>query len=397
MFKYKAKEFTKKYATGIQDTKENTSGPSEKTRMVGLKELESLSEGSDSPSATSLSRSALCLKTGSSAPATAPTERISLARPTHKKLTLSRRSTASVAASAALVLSAPFVAPRRKMSADQGAVAESPKISLATREVTPDKVRQEESAPATHLVKEVLVPEPAHLSQSKSLPQKSSCPSLQDTIPATRITSQITSPGTDPAKAALLETETTKMDRKRGAASIKNEESTTDPEVTTKKIKSKKRLMLGSKPLKRLSSPVKETSKYFSGPPSPLPTPTETTKSTPKEPGVIEDVSPPQDVLTQEPVLQPPLSPNIPGTAEDLLPVSPYSKNKGKGKAVDDEKMDMNPRETDQNESMNRTAHRRQDHAFSFMDDISPTVTTTGSTEALTVAKKRNLLKKNRK
>ncbi|KAF9549655.1 Ubiquitin-conjugating enzyme E2 T [Mortierella hygrophila] len=416
LFKYKAKEFTKKYATGMQDTKEITSGPDEKTRMVGLKELESLSEESGSSSATSLSRSssstslrapapviatALCLNARSSVQATAPTERISLARPTHRKLTLSRRPTPSVAASVASVLSTPFVTPRRKMSADQGAVAESPKDSLVTREVTPDKVKQDEPAPATHLVKEESVPESVQLSQSKSLHQKSSYPSLQDTIPATihttRTSSQIASPGATPTTAASLETEIIKMDRKRVAESIKSEESTTNSKVTTKKIKSEKKLMLGRKPLKRLSSPVKETSKYFSGPPSPLPTPIETTKSAPKEPGVIEDVSPPQEVLMQEPVLHPLPSSDIPGTAEDLLPVSPYSKNKGKSKAVDDVKMVVDPQETDQNESKNRTAHRRQGHAFSFMDDMSPTVTITGSTEALTVAKKRSLLKKNRK
>lgn len=96
-------------------------------------------------------------------------------------------------------------------------------------------------------------------------------------------------------------------------------------------------------------------------------------------------------------MLQPLPSPDISSAAEDLLLVPPYNKNKGKSKAVDDVKMDEDPRETDQSELMNGTAHKRQDHAFSFMDDRSPTVTTTGSTEALTVAKKRNLLKKNRK
>lgn len=115
------------------------------------------------------------------------------------------------------------------------------------------------------------------------------------------------------------------------------------------------------------------------------------------ESGDVEDVSPPQEVLTQELVLQPHQSSDNSGAAENLLPVSPYSTNKGKSKAVDDVRMDVGLRETDQNETMNKTAHKRQYHAFSFMDDMLPTVTTAGSTEALTVAKKRSLLKKNRK
>ncbi|KAG0067726.1 Ubiquitin-conjugating enzyme E2 T [Linnemannia elongata] len=369
LFKYKAKEFTKKYATGMQDTKETTSGPNERTRMVGLKELESLLEESDSPSPTSLSRSSsstalrapvpaittgLCLTTGSSAPATAPTERISLARPTHKTLTLSRRPTPSVAASAASVLSAPFVAPRRKMSADQGAVAESPKDSLATPETTPDKVKQEESAPVTHMVKEEPVPEQARLLKVKSL--------------------------SSPPPTAPIES----SDSDIPATPVQADQSATPRSLT--------------QPTSKSPQPGSQRS-LIAKSPTPTASPLTTiasTESTPKEPGSIEDVSPRQEVLTQEPVLQPSPSPDISGAAEDLLPVSPYSKNKGKSKALDDVKMDVDFRETDQNESINRAAHTRQDHAFSFMDDMSPTATTTGSTEVLTVAKKRKLLKKNR-
>jgi hypothetical protein len=106
-----------------------------------------------------------------------------------------------------------------------------------------------------------------------------------------------------------------------------------------------------------------------------------------------------QETMTQEPELQPPPSPGSSDASEQLQTVSPYNKNKGKSKAVDDFKMDMDPRETDQNEPVSRTTHKRQDGTFSFMDDVSTTTTTTTSvsTETLTVAKKRNLLKKNRK
>ncbi|KAF9137329.1 Ubiquitin-conjugating enzyme E2 T [Linnemannia schmuckeri] len=530
LFKYKAREFTKKYAVGTHGTNESNSGPDEKTRLVGLKDLESVLEESDSLAATPLSRSspspalrastpvittALSLKTESSAPVSASTERISLARPTHKKLTLSRRPTPSVAASAASVLSAPFVAPRRKASVDQGAVVGSLKDSLATRELTTDKVNQEESTSATHLAKEEPVSRPVHISQSRLSSQQSSYPSLQDTIPATNTSSpQNLSPDNDTTTTASLETEATKADRKRGAESIKNEEPTAETAITTKKIKSLKKLMLGSKPLKRPPSPAKETLEYFPGSLSPLLTPVKATPATstrepipppptspvestaqklalslqkrkssplstirspppalgaptstvlsnlfvqtpsdsdtpatpvqpnqsttprspaistanspqprsqelsgaessiqaasplttitstgptPKVSGVTEEMSPREEALTQEPELRPLSSPNISDTSENPPPVSPYNKNKGKSKAIDDVKMDVDTRDTDQSELMNMTAYKRQDNAFSFMDDLSPTVTTTGSTAALTVAKKRNLLKKNRK
>ncbi|KAF8932398.1 Ubiquitin-conjugating enzyme E2 T [Haplosporangium gracile] len=530
LFKYKAKEFTRKYAAGTQDTNETNSGSDEKSRMVGLKELESVLENSDSLPATPLSRSssspalraptpvitaAISLKTGSSAPVSASTERISLARPKHKKLTLSRRPNPSIAASTASVLSAPFVAPRRKTSADQGTVVGSPKDSLATRELTTDKVKQEESTYAIHLVKEEPVSGPVHISQIRLSSQQPSYPSLQDTIPATNTPSpRNLSPDNDTAATASLETEIIKADRKRGAESIKSEGPKTETAVTTKKIKSEKKLKLRSKFPKRLSSPVKVTSEYFPGPPSPLPTlvkatpatstrkpippsaspvestaqklalslrkrkspplsttrlspspsialeaPTSTavsnlfmqtpsdsdtpptpvqssqsttprsptsstaispqsgsqesssvesfrqvasplttialTRSTPKVSGVIEEMSPREEALMQEPELRPLSSSDISDTSVKPPPVSPYSKNKGKSKAVDDVKMDVDIQDTDQSEL--RTAHKRQDLTFSFMDDLSPTVTTTGSTAALTVAKKRNLLKKNRK
>ncbi|KAG0081253.1 Ubiquitin-conjugating enzyme E2 T [Linnemannia elongata] len=416
LFKHKAKEFTKKYATGMQDTKETTSGPNEKTRMVGLKELESLLEESDSPSATSLSRSSsstalrapvpvittgLCLTTGSSAPATAPTERISLARPTHKKLTLSRRPTPSVAASAASVLSAPFVAPRRKMSADQGAVAESTKDSLATPEVAPDKVKQGESAPVTHMVKEKPAPEQARLLKVKSLSSPPPTAHIVSKEPRTTVSLKKRK---SPALLATTQHSPSPPAAMDSPASITvlnlslQESSDSDIPATPVQADQSATPRSLTQPTSKSPQPGSQRS-LIAKSPTPTASPLTTiasTESTPKEPGSIEDVSTRQEVLTQEPVLQPSPSSDIPGAAEDLLPVSPYSKNKGKSKALDDVMMDVDFRETDQNESMNRAAHTRQDHAFSFMDDMSPTATTTGSTEVLTVAKKRKLLKKNR-
>ncbi|KAG0288676.1 Ubiquitin-conjugating enzyme E2 T [Linnemannia gamsii] len=472
LFKYKAKEFTKNYAKGVQDAKDTASGSDGETRMVALKELESVIDELDSPSTESLSRSssssalhvpptpvnttAFPLKTGSSAPVSAPPERISLNRPTHKKLTLSRRPTASAAASAASAASAPFVAPRRKSSVDQGSVVGSPNDSLATREWTPDKVQQEESTPSLRVVKGESIPEPVYISQNKPSSQEASYPSLQDTIPTTNSpASQNTTPDTDVATAGAYDTEVIKAGKKRGAESIKSEELATDTKVK-KKIKSEKKLRIQNKSLSRFPSPALESPTSTTGSNSSEPTPSDSaitlpggakvnrstapqsptrsaaktpppgsqglsrvkspsslaspltttaltttalTKSAPKDSSVIEDMSPPQEVTTQEPELESPPSPGSSHTSEQLRPVSPYSINKGKSRAVDDFMMDVDPRETDRNELKGRTAHKRQDRMFSLRDGLSTTTitATTVGIEALTVAKKRNLLKKNRK
>ncbi|KAF9124681.1 Ubiquitin-conjugating enzyme E2 T [Mortierella sp. 14UC] len=525
LFKHKAKEYTRQYATGAQETKETAEpGSDGVAQFVGLKELESVSDGSDSSSVTCTSRSsststvltptpvittALSLKQGTSTQMLALTERISLARPTHKKLVLSRRPTPSATVAAALAASAPFVPPRRK-SCDQGTVGSPGQDSLANLGTTPDK----QAAPTspTRSAKEEPMAESMQLSQSKSSSQQSSYPSLQDTVP---ITNPSTFQSSSPASTSTpsFDAEATKTDKKRGHELIKSEEPTAKTEAKTKKIKGSKRLGMRGKFVNRFSSPVKEESNSFPKPPSPLPTPAEpipstipvtestpllpisplsststtstasmtkrrspvpltapesptsTTGSTPvstpsdSDPSILSpdtakpttprsqsgsaaespqpqsqgspDIKTPRAssltsiVLTnsipkdskarrkrtphQEVVERPQeLEPRLPtsdNTSEDLSPVSPYSKNQGKNKVVDDVKMDVDTsRETDENESLsslNRMGAKRQDNAFSFMNDLYaiPTVVTTTTVSAdqqrpLTVARKRSLLKK---
>ncbi|KAF9910042.1 Ubiquitin-conjugating enzyme E2 T [Linnemannia zychae] len=286
LFKHKAKEYTKQYATGIQDIKEATgSGSDDKTRMVGLKELESVLEESDNSSVTCASHSSsasavntptptitavIALKQGASTPMSAPTERISLARPTHKKLTLSRRPTPSAAAAAALAASAPFVPPRRK-SCDQDTATSPGKDSLVGRGKTLDK----QAPTSARSINEEPMAESVQLSQSKSSSQQYRYPSLQDTIPITN-TSTFRNSSPDSTCTTPSDVEAIKADKKRGHELIKSEERTTDTEAKTKKIKGDKRLGMRSKNVKRFSSPIKE-SKYFSKPLSTLSTPVEPT------------------------------------------------------------------------------------------------------------------------
>ncbi|KAK3808183.1 MAG: hypothetical protein J3R72DRAFT_408515 [Linnemannia gamsii] len=522
LFKHKAKEYTKQFATGVQETKEITGSDGE-TRTVGLKELELVTDESDNSSMTSISRSsststvhtptpittALSLKQGSSTSISTPTERISLARPTHKKLNLARRPTPAAAAAAAAALSAPFVVPRRK-SCDQGTVVSPGKDSLTTRGSTQDR---QVVTTSSFSVNEEPTAESVQLLQRESPSPQFSYPSLQDTIPAS---SSSTIRNSSPDKTSF-DTETTKADKKRGHELIKSEEPTTNTEISTKKIKGGKTLGMRSKPLKYFPSPVKAESKSspglptpvestpaitpkkgstttspppppFTSPlsskplklttsltkrksPAPLTTPESSaptavfespvstlsdsdtstmsmetdkpntpqsqggsairspqsqsrgssvvkspkatpltsissTKSIPKEPRVIKEISPPQGIIGRQRELesQPPTYDSS-DVSENFPPVSTFTKDKGKSKAVDDIKMDVEtPRETDENESLsslNRMVAKRQENAFSFMKDHAPRPTVTSATTVsvdqqapLTVAKKRSLLKK---
>ncbi|KAG0220176.1 Ubiquitin-conjugating enzyme E2 T [Mortierella sp. NVP41] len=542
LFIHKAKEFTKQYATGSQETTVAASEANAETRIVGLKELESVSEGSSISSAFSLSRSssstllvptpaittALPLKTGPSGTSTitttatsastansSTTERISLARPTHKKLTLSRRPTASVVTSAVSALSAPFVPPRPKSSADLIPFVGQRRNSLGTRGRTPEK--QMDITSPTHSTKAEHVAEPAHTPLSKSPSQEASYPSLQDTIAVNnQPPSQDVASYTD--TTISLDTTGGRTDKKRGVEAMTSEEPTTETKTKTKRAKGDKKLTVRSKPFKRFSSPIKESSESFPAAPSSLSTLVESTspestlapaapklsltlpttlkspvstttaldppdapvdadQSTPRRPSVDSTVmSPqpgsqepsdvkrskttkatpmlttlkwssstlltsvtstkstlgkakankkvpppqktvdvPQEVEPQPPtsdtphpsgILDPSDTPDTTQTSDQLPPVSPFSKDKGKSKAVDDIRMDAKPRETDENESLsflNRMEAKRQDNPFSFMDDMSsaPNGTTTtafgtGQRSPLTVARKRNLLKKHR-
>ncbi|KAG0270930.1 Ubiquitin-conjugating enzyme E2 T [Linnemannia exigua] len=526
LFKHKAKEYTKQFATGVQETKEIARSGSE-TRVIRLKELESVNDESDSSTMTFASRfsststvhmpvppmtTALSFNQGSSASVSTPTERISLARSTHKKLNLARRPTPAAVAAAAAALSAPFVVPRQK-SCDQGTVVSPGKDSLTTRDSTQDK---QVMTTSTFSVKEEPTAESVQLLESKSTSSQSSYPSLQDTIPASSIS---TFRNSFP-DATSPDTEATIADKKRGHELIKSEEPTTDIEINRKRIKCGKTLVMRSRLMKRLSSPVKEESKYFPGLHSSLPTPLESTpvippkkgstppplpppltsplvskpqkltisltmrkspaplmapessaptmgfelpvstlsdsdpstpsmetdrpitprsqggsaikspqpqsqgssvvklpranpltsisstKLIPKEPSVTKKISSPQGIIGRQRELEshPPISDSS-DVSGNLPPVSSF-KDKGKSRAVDDIKMNVEtPRVTDENESLsslNSMGAKRLENAFSFMEDhhAPPTTVTSAITASadqqapLTVAKKRSLLKR---
>ncbi|KAF9089956.1 Ubiquitin-conjugating enzyme E2 T [Mortierella sp. GBA35] len=515
LFIHKAKEFTKQYATGSQETTVAASEANAETRIVGLKELESLFLNFARTNTSNHNGIIFENRTlrheynhhhcNISLDRKLEYDRKDLTRQTYPQETDTLASTYRISRNLGSI----------RIVSTLCASSSKIKNSLGTRGRTPEK--QMDITSPTHSTKAEHVAEPAHTPLSKSPSQEASYPSLQDTIAVNnQPPSQDVASYTD--TTISLDTTGGRTDKKRGVEAMTSEEPTTETKTKTKRAKGDKKLTVRSKPFKRFSSPIKESSESFPAAPSSLSTLVESTspestlapaapklsltlpttlkspvstttaldppdapvdadQSTPRRPSVDstvmspqpgsqepsdvkrnkttkatpmlttlkwssptlltsvtstkstlgkakankkvpppqETVNVPQEVEPQPPtsdtphpsgILDPSDTPDTAHTSDQLPSVSPFSKDKGKSKAVDDIRMDAKPRETDENESLsflNRMGAKRQDNPFSFMDDMSsaPNGTTTtafgtGQRSPLTVARKRNLLKKHR-